>query len=45
MTQEIKFNVNYHVKVKLTEKGMAILRKRHEELNRYYAGSMGESLT
>ena len=42
MAREVEFNVNYFVKVKLTESGIAILKKRHGELDRYFVGSMGE---
>ena len=40
--QEIKFNINHHVKVKLTGYGLDILRKHHESLAKQFPEVFGE---
>lgn len=39
---DFKFNANYYVKVKLTEDGLAELKRQHDELNAYYNGRFKE---
>lgn len=31
----MRFNINHYVKVKLTEKGIEILKKQHEDIQKY----------
>ena len=46
MTTEtvVNFNVNERVKVKLTEKGIDILKQRHDSMNTYIGANDGEPI-
>lgn len=41
---EFKFNINDYVKVKLNDSGVAILKKRHDELNKRIQARGGKGL-
>lgn len=38
----IKFNLNDHVLVKITEHGVEYLKQRHNERNSFYHGAIGD---
>jgi hypothetical protein len=41
---DFKVNINEHVKVKLTDFGVSILKEQHDELNRHILSSGGKGL-